>query len=321
MHDVLAAARDGPPGRRRGVPAHGRRRPRGGRPGAARAGRGRRRRRAARAHRRRPGAQAPDLPRGRVRGAARPGHPPLRALRGANRPPRAGDARRRDDGVVFVTSFGEDPEVPTAPLVRRVLGDGRAGVAGRRGRRRRPRPRRPAAAGVRPGAADHRDAEARPAHQRPAADDGGAGAGRRSSCWSSTTRRRPPWPTRGSRCWRTAGGRGARPTIASCAPPHASSATSPCCASMSPSRSIRWSRRPGRGAWRRGRCWPPTTAGCRAACSSPCAAAARAPTCGRCCAAALPDPREGDVGNGHPRATGGALPADEFERLLAGLAA
>ncbi len=28
----------------------------------------------------------------------------------------------------------------------------------------------------------------------------------------------------------------------------------------------------------------------------------------------------GDVGNGHPRATGGSLPADEFERLLKGLA-
>lgn len=35
--------------------------------------------------------------------------------------------------------------------------------------------------------------------------------------------------------------------------------------------------------------------------------------------AALPDPREGEVGNGHPRATGGSLPPDEFLRLLSGL--
>jgi hypothetical protein len=37
--------------------------------------------------------------------------------------------------------------------------------------------------------------------------------------------------------------------------------------------------------------------------------------------AALPDPVEGHVGNGHTRATGGSLPPAEFERLLAGLAA
>ena len=35
---------------------------------------------------------------------------------------------------------------------------------------------------------------------------------------------------------------------------------------------------------------------------------------------ALPDPQGGHVGNGHPRATGGSLPPQEFERLLAGLA-
>ena len=35
--------------------------------------------------------------------------------------------------------------------------------------------------------------------------------------------------------------------------------------------------------------------------------------------AALPDPAEGEVGNGHARATGGSLPAGEFERLLLGL--
>lgn len=35
--------------------------------------------------------------------------------------------------------------------------------------------------------------------------------------------------------------------------------------------------------------------------------------------AALPDPREGEVGNGHERATGGSLPPDEFARLLRGL--
>jgi single-stranded-DNA-specific exonuclease len=37
--------------------------------------------------------------------------------------------------------------------------------------------------------------------------------------------------------------------------------------------------------------------------------------------AALPDPKDGHVGNGHPRATGGSLPPQEFERLLEGLAA
>ena len=36
---------------------------------------------------------------------------------------------------------------------------------------------------------------------------------------------------------------------------------------------------------------------------------------------ALPDPQGGHVGNGHPRATGGSLPLAEFERLLEGLAA
>jgi single-stranded-DNA-specific exonuclease len=35
--------------------------------------------------------------------------------------------------------------------------------------------------------------------------------------------------------------------------------------------------------------------------------------------AALPAPREGAVGNGHPRATGGSLTAEEFEMLLRGL--
>lgn len=35
--------------------------------------------------------------------------------------------------------------------------------------------------------------------------------------------------------------------------------------------------------------------------------------------AALPDPRDGEVGNGHERATGGSLPPAEFERLLRGL--
>ena len=35
--------------------------------------------------------------------------------------------------------------------------------------------------------------------------------------------------------------------------------------------------------------------------------------------AALPDPCEGEVGNGHARATGGSLPPAEFERLLRGL--
>jgi single-stranded-DNA-specific exonuclease len=35
---------------------------------------------------------------------------------------------------------------------------------------------------------------------------------------------------------------------------------------------------------------------------------------------ALADP-QGDLGHGHPRATGGSLPPGDFERLLAGLAA
>lgn len=34
---------------------------------------------------------------------------------------------------------------------------------------------------------------------------------------------------------------------------------------------------------------------------------------------ALPAPGEGEVGNGHSRATGGSLPPDEFQRLLRGL--
>jgi single-stranded-DNA-specific exonuclease len=36
---------------------------------------------------------------------------------------------------------------------------------------------------------------------------------------------------------------------------------------------------------------------------------------------ALPDPEDGDVGNGHARATGGSLSPSDFERLLRGLAA
>jgi hypothetical protein len=76
-----------------------------------------------------PWGEAPDLPLGSValldqgvRPFARPG-----VLIDHHAPEVEPDAA--GEGVVVVTSFGEQPETPTAPLVRRVLGDGPAWVA------------------------------------------------------------------------------------------------------------------------------------------------------------------------------------------------